>query len=150
MALSELRSIFRNLKAKEKDLKRVNPLSPIHPQKFTISIKMTGTSWSSEEISLLLFLSSRGIRHEIIADMLSNRLVTFLVMPGAADAPQRTVSAVRGKLAWLRAHHPELWLDDGRMDITAMMDFVYSLPFVDPVQLNMLFHQATIAVSAIH
>ena len=107
---------------------------------------MAGTVWTSEEVSLLLFLATRDIQPEIIADMLNNRTTTLLSR-GAAQAPRRTTSAVRGKLIWIKARHPEIWLEDGSIDVAMMMEFLYSLPFVDPAELNMLLYQATMEIN---
>ncbi|KAJ5602072.1 hypothetical protein N7510_011606 [Penicillium lagena] len=116
---------------------------------------MTGAAWTSEEIAIIVLFASRGVRHETIADVLRSWSAPLLGMPPEADlaalttAPRRTVSAIRNKLAWLRSHHPELWLSDGRWDIDAVVGFLYRLPSMDPSRVTLLLDSAAIEIAAI-
>lgn len=109
---------------------------------------MTGAPWTSEETAITVVFASRGVRHEAIVYLLSNRSASLLGMPPEANSvalaapPRRTLSAIRGKLSSLRRHHPTLWHHDGTWNADEVVQFLYRLPSIDPLQVTVLLNSA--------
>jgi hypothetical protein len=67
----------------------------------------------------------------------------------APATPQRTLSAIRGKISSLRRDHPELWDVDGKWDGDKVVQFLYRLPFIDPAQVIVLLDSALTEITQI-
>lgn len=116
---------------------------------------MTGAPWTSEETAITVLFASSGVRHETIVYLLSQRSAYLLGMSLEANSvalatpPRRTISAIRGKLSSLRLRHPELWHNDGTWNANAVVQFLYRLPSIDPLQVSFLLNLAPIEIAHI-
>lgn len=85
---------------------------------------MSRVNWTKEETALLIIFAMWGIRHEAIAEILTNRraeIRAILTVPPYT----RTVSAVRNKLTEVRSQNPRLWDREQGWDRDAVVEFLY-------------------------